>query len=334
MDEVAERAGVSQSTVSRALRGSAKVRPETRERVQAIARELGFVPSRSASSLASGKLRRIAVLIGSPLVDWFSGSVLDGLYPVLSEAGYDLVLYRVHDRMERSEFFATLPAERNADALIVASFTLDEAEHARLAEMGMPVVYLNQSSSQALSVSIDDESGARSAVRHLLRLGHERIAFLRHDPLPGFQWSALRRYDGYRSALAEAGIEPDPALHLVIPQGTGIGSRALSALLELEPTPSAVFVENDDVAVKLLIALGESGLRCPDDISVVGFDDQDLASAFGLTTVAQPATALASTAARLAVALANGDRSATESVVLPTQLILRSSARRVPGVAR
>jgi len=330
MQDVAVQAGVSLATVSRALRGADNVRPDTAQRVRRVAAELGFVASRSASSLASGKLDRIAVLIGSPLEDWFSGTVLDGIYPVLRENGYDLILYRVHDAAERAEFFETLPATRNADALVVASFALTAAEHDRLTAMRMPLVYLNQDAPGHSSVSIDDVEAARTGVAHLVRLGHERIAYLHNATEPGFRWSAERRYLGYRAALEDAGLDPERQVRIRLPDGPRFGRQALAELLSAPDTPTAVFAEHDGLAVPLLLALGRAGLRYPDDLSVVGFDDQSSAEPHELTTMAQPAEELARQAARRACALARGDVAGAESLLLPTTLVLRGSTSRYP----
>ena len=138
MADVAGRAGVSVATVSRALRGSDLVSPATTERVRAAAAELGFSVSRTASSLATGRLRRIAVLVGGSLGAWFNGAILDAIYGRLRRADHEMLIFRVVDAAERTDFFTTLPARRNADAIIVASFALTPAERARLARSRCP----------------------------------------------------------------------------------------------------------------------------------------------------------------------------------------------------
>src|SRR3954452_12643896 len=143
MADVARLAGVSVSTVSRALRGSDLVSPETTARVRAASDELSFAVSRAASSLATGKLNRIAVLVSGSLGTWFNGTLLDSVYATLHQSGQELLIYRTLDSAERDEFFAALPARRNADALIVASLELTAAQRGRLRDLGMPLVYVN-----------------------------------------------------------------------------------------------------------------------------------------------------------------------------------------------
>src|SRR5829696_10200383 len=162
MQDVADLAGVSVATVSRALRGSPLVAESTRDRVLAAAEELSFSISRAASSLATGRLERIAVLVSGRLSSWFNGSVLDAIYEHLHAARHELIIYRIIDEGQHAEFFATLPARRNADALIVASFALTTAEHQRLRNLSLPLIYLNQRVRGAASVSIDNLQAART----------------------------------------------------------------------------------------------------------------------------------------------------------------------------
>ena len=206
MEDVARLAGVSVSTVSRALRGSDLVSPETTARVRAAADELSFAISRAASSLATGKLNRVAVLVSGSLGTWFNGTLLDSVYATLHQAGQELLIYRTLDSAERDEFFATLPARRNADALIVASLELTAAQRSRLRELGMPLVYVNQRVRGAAAVSIDDAAGAAGATRHLLSLGHRRIAFVGWAHAAGTHPSSSDRLSGYRQVMTEAGI--------------------------------------------------------------------------------------------------------------------------------
>ena len=185
MQDVADLAGVSVATVSRALRGSSLVNDATRERVLAAAEDLSFSVSRAASSLATGKLNKIAVLVSGRLNSWFNGSVLDAMYEYLHAARQELIIYRILDDAQRIEFFATLPARRNADALVVASFALTTAERRRLRNQAIPLIYLNQRVRGAVSVAIDDLEAARTGARHLIELGHRRIGFVTTAQLTG-----------------------------------------------------------------------------------------------------------------------------------------------------
>lgn len=328
MADVAARAGVSVATVSRALRGSDLVAAATIARVRAVADELGFSVSRSASGLATGRLGRIAVLVGGALHSWFNGSILDAIYGRLHAADQELSIFRILNRAERDEFFTTLPARRNADAIIVASFALTRAERARLSALSMPVVYLNQQARGAASVSIDDVAAARSGVRYLGNLGHRRIAFGRTENRMGFGFSAIERVDGFRRERSAAGV---PAAEQVVLTASDVrdGDGLLGQLLALDPMPSALLVDSDELAMSLLEAMLRSGLRAPEDLSVLGFDDHSMAALFGLSTIAQPVGLLGERAAEMALTLAAGAALPRRSIVLPTRLLPRRTTGRV-----
>ncbi len=322
MEDVARRAGVSVSTVSRALRQSELVSPATAARVQQAAAELSFAISRTASSLATGKLNRVAVLVSGPLSTWFNGTLLDSVYAALHSAGQELLIYRTLSEAERDEFFATLPARRNADALIVASLELTPAQRYRLRELGMPLVYVNQRVRGAASVAIDDQAGAATATRHLLNLGHRRIAFVGWAHAVGTHPSSADRLVGYRAALTEAGIDAGPVLAT---SGRSAGAPVVAEILGRHPLPTALVVESDELAFTVLAELARLGIRVPEQISVIGFDGHAMGPAFGLSTIAQPVDDLGRRAAELALHLAAGDRVRDKTVPIPTRLILRST---------
>lgn len=332
MADVATAAGVSTSTVSRALRGAASVRPKTAARVREAARTLDFTISPSAASLATGKVNRIAVLLGSPLTDWFSGSILDTIYRVLREAGFNLLLYRVHGGQERRSFFETLPARRNADALIVASFHLTAAERRTLEQMRIPLVFLSQLVDGAPSVGIDDADAGRQAVRYLYGLGHRTFCYARANRAleEGFRWSASDRYRGFRSELAELGLPQGPGSLLEENLDRDTGPR-LAARIIAGPLPVAVVAENDELAMRIVLALDDQGVRVPDDVSLIGFDGQEAAARIGLTTVAQPVDRLAAAAAETAVRLARGEapEAVPQRVIFDTRIVVGRSTRAV-----
>ncbi|AXG83025.1 LacI family transcriptional regulator [Streptomyces paludis] len=327
MADVAERAGVSVSTVSRTLRGLPSVSADTRDRVERAAHELSFAISRSASSLVTGRTGRIAVL-GPRLESWFLGAVLAGVHTVLRETGYDLLVYSVTDLAERRAFFDRLPARRNADALLVTSFDLTPEEHAGLDALGMPVVLVSQYAPDRPSVYVDDAAGARQGVRHLVNLGHRRIAFVQPRDDTGFSWSSRARLTGYRQALEAAGIPYDDALVRRPAQHVRRElSGTIGAFMSLPEPPTAIFADSDEVAVQLISALRAAHLDVPGDMSVMGFDDHQLAEWLDLSTVAQPAREIGGAAARLACAIiesATGDER-TRHVEFPTSVVARGS---------
>ena len=327
MQDVADLAGVSVATVSRALRESSLVAEPTRDRVLAAAEELSFSISRTASSLATGKLDRIAVLVSGRLSSWFNGSVLDALYERLHAARQELIIYRIIDDEQRAEFFGTLPARRNADALVVASFALTAAEHQRLRNLSVPLIYLNQRVRGAASVSIDDLEAARKGTRHLIDLGHRRIGFVTTLQPSGLVHNAADRIHGYRAELARSKLGRDPAL-IFTASSDSDGEAIAAELISRSTQPTALVVATDELALSVLAALGRAGIYAPGDISVLGFDDHAMAERFGLTTVAQPVTELGRTAATMALRLAAGRSLRPKAITLPTHLILRHTTAR------
>jgi len=333
MSDVAQRAGVSVTTVSRALRQSKLVSVDTRTRVSAVAEELGFAVSRTASSLATGRTGRVGVLVSGHLGSWFNGSILDGMYETLRNSGHELLIYRITDAAERESFFATLPARRNADALIVASFALTPAEQGRLQDLSMPLVYLNQQAPEAASVSIDDVAGSRMAARHLLNLGHRRIAFVQADSADGFFYSASSRVQGYRAELTDAGLSAE--LLVLHARSATDGEHVVGQFLASPTMPTALMVESDELAMSVMAACWRVGLRTPEDVSVLGFDDHAMAATFGLSTIAQPVDVLGREAATLALGLVSSTlpkpsdaRPEPLDVTVATRLVLRSSTTR------
>ncbi|GGW92623.1 LacI family DNA-binding transcriptional regulator [Streptomyces lomondensis] len=330
MADVAERAGVSTSTVSRTLRGLSTVSPEVRARVEKAARELNFAVSRQAASLVTGRTGTIAVLV--PTLDsWFMGSALSSLATLLRAAGLQLSVYEIPDLAERTAFFQHLPARRNADALLVFSFDLTDEETARLDDLGMPVIYVSRHVDGRPSVYADDVAGALHGTRHLLNLGHRRIAFVQTTGARGFSFSSEERLVGYQQALIEAGVPLDDDLVVATRAGSKrAAAEVLGTLLSLREPPTAVFAEQDEVAVALVWNLRRTRIAVPEHISVLGFDDQPPADWFDLSTVAQSPSEMGRQAGELALKLIDDPEGEQgRHVVLPTQLIPRATTAPV-----
>ncbi|WP_405670080.1 LacI family DNA-binding transcriptional regulator [Streptomyces sp. NBC_01530] len=332
MADVAERAGVSASTVSRTLRGLSNVSPDVRVRVEQAARELNFAISRHASSLVTGRTGIVAVLVPT-LNSWFMGSALSSLGPLLRAAGLELAVYVVPDLAERASFFEQLPARRNADALLVFSFDLTDEESARLDDLGMPVIYVSQHADERPSVYVDDVAGARHGTRHLLNLGHRRIAFVQTVGATGFSFSSHERLLGYQQALTEADVPFDDSLVVATPFPYKRGvTEALGKLLSLREPPTAVFAEQDELAASVIWTLRKSRVEVPERMSVLGFDDQPVAEWFDLSTVAQSPSDMGRVVGELALELINDpDADPRRHVVLPTHLIPRATTAPAPG---
>ena len=282
--DVARTVGVSTATVSRALRGLPRVSPETRVRVLQAAAELDYVASPSAAGLASGQTRAVGVIV--PFVTrWFFASVVQGAEELLREAGYDLLLYNLGGDMEaRHRVFQTHLLRKRVDAVLVLSLTPTDEEVAALARLERPVAVVGAVVDGWSSVGIDDDETARIAMRHLLDLGHRRIGYVGGSLEDQLDFAApLDRLTGYRAALKEAGLPEDPALEVVGDFTVRGGLAATRLLLATEPPPTAIFAASDEMAVGVVHALREAGLRVPEDVSVIGIDDHEMAEFFELT---------------------------------------------------
>jgi LacI family repressor for deo operon, udp, cdd, tsx, nupC, and nupG len=304
--DVARRAGVSVATVSRALRGLPNVSRDTRTRVLSAADDLGYSASPLASGLATGRMRAVGVVL-QYAGGWFFAEVVRGIEQALRRHDYDLVLHVLSDDQRRREFFASLPVRRRVDAILVVGLELDDAEAEVLRSLGLPLAWVGEPVEGAHGELVDDAAAARVAVEHLLALGHRRIACVGGDT--STSGPARLRTQGYRQALAAAGLEPEQGWEL---DGgfTPEGARAVVvALMEAAgERPTAFFCHSDEMAFGALGALRELGFDCPRDVSVVGLDGHELAATFGLTTVAQPVLELGGQAARWLVAhLADAD---------------------------
>lgn len=323
IEAVARLAGVSTATVSRALRGLPNVSTDTRARVLAAAAQLDYVISPSASRLASGQTRSIGVV--SPYLGrWFFGQVLSGAEEVLREAGYDVLLFALPDEAARTDFFTRMPLRRRVDGVLILTLPLDAAEIATLANLGLPLGSVGVPGHGMSVVGIDDVAAARTAVNHLVNLGHERIALIGGGPSEPIHFRVPHdRLAGYRSTMADAGLPVLPGYELDGRFTYTGGEDAMGQLLSMSVPPTAVFAESDEMAMGAMRAVRRAGLRVPDDVSIVGFDDHELAAMMDLTTVAQPAADQGRIAAQLLLDRIAGG--AQEQRQVPTRLVLRSS---------
>ena len=336
--DVAKAAGVSVSTVSRALRGLDRVNPETRERVEKEANRLHFSFSKSASSLASGKTMRIAVLLPSEISSWFNSHAFEGIYEVMSKADYDVVPYIVWTQEDLDRFFQNLPGNRNVDAIIEASFDFDEAKKRVLGELTIPVVGMNAPSTHGLDagVAIDDAAAMSAIVRFLKSLGHKTLAYI-GQPVNAspFICSDIVREKGFLDAAKECGYGDDdiiivPSLtHMDVQNEQDIYSGIVAQLFSAPKQPTGICVSVDAAAVPLLKGLRRMGWRVPQDVSVVGFDDDPSASIVDMTTMHQNPTEIGRIAARKTLALLAGETLEEPFSVIPTSLVLRSTTERV-----
>jgi LacI family transcriptional regulator, repressor for deo operon, udp, cdd, tsx, nupC, and nupG len=323
--DVAEAAGVSIATVSRALHGMPRVSPATRQRVLDAAADLRYVASPSAASLASGQTMAVGVV--APYVNrWFFAAVVHAAEERLRAAGYDMLLYSLGtDDSERRRAFSGDLLRKRVDAVLVLGLQPSPEEAEDLSKAG-PVAIVGVPVPGWASVRIDDEAAARSAVEHLVDLGHREIAFLGGPPDDPLHSAAPRdRLHGYRAALAAAGIAHDPAREVVGDFTVRGGMAAMRELLEQPDRPTAVFAASDEMAMGAAHVARRAGVGVPQELSVIGIDDHEMAELYDLTTVAQPVAQQGVIAADLITAALEEPDRPQPAIVLPTHVVVRGS---------
>ena len=329
---VARAAGVSQSTVSRALRGDPRVREETRLRVDQAARRLGYVPNSLAASLASRSTRTVAVIV-SDLTNPFFPSLLTPIYDELQIMGYRVVLFTERTDIPTGQETLRRLLDRSIDGVLVTTATLGSRFAVELQQRGLPMVLLNRyiDGLDVDRVVSDNHGGAVIGGRHLLELGHRRIAVVRG---PSNTSTSRDRVAGLSEVLAEGGVPLDPAL---VREGTfshQSGYQHTRELLRLPDPPTAIVCGNDVVAFGALDAALSLGVRVPQDVSILGYDDIPMAAweVFQLTTLRQPMGDMARAAVHM---LAERIENAREvgpgrEQVFATSLVRRATVDRPP----
>jgi LacI family transcriptional regulator len=285
--DVASQAGVGASTVSPVLHGG-QVSGRARARVTAAIDDLGYRPRASARALVTGSTGTLALVV--PFFTHPSAvERLRGVLAAVDQADYELVVCNVGTPAQRDEYLGRRSPLDRSDGLLIQSLAPTDEEADAFLRAGSPVVLLDAFHPRLPSVLADDVAGGMLATRHLIELGHERIAFIGDRPDPGFGFVASdRRRDGYRRALQEAGIAVRPDLEREGPHGRLVAHRLTRELLCLPEPPTAVFAASDTQALGVLEAANAEGFSVPDDLSLVGFDDLEVAPYVGLTTVHQP----------------------------------------------
>jgi len=327
IDDVARTAGVSTATVSRALRGLPHVSDATRAAITRVALDLGYVASKSASNLATGRTRTVGV-VTPHIAKWFFAQAIEAVEQELRADGYDVLLMVLPPTTDHSRpVFEPEELRQRVDAVCVLTVPLTGRELDGLRRLGLPIVFLGGSVSGAMSVCIDDVEVGRTAGEHLIALGHRRIAHIGGDPNEPLNFNApVDRRAGWLSALRAAGLDPDPRLDEVGFFTLDGGRAAMQRLLALPDPPTAVFAASDEMAFGALDAARTAGVRVPGDLSVIGVDDHELAPLLDLTTVSQPIADQGRQAADLLLAALRGGRTHTqERALLPISLVVRGS---------
>jgi LacI family transcriptional regulator len=332
--DVALRAQVHPSTASRALNPDTRplVKPETAERVLQAASALGYLPNPIARGLKTNRSSSVGVLIPD-LTNPLFPPIVRGIEDALLEVGYRALLVNTdNDPRREVDQVASLRA-RQVDGLIVATARLEHPMVAQLAEEGFPLVLVNRrlESAGVPSVTADDASGVAMAMRHVAGLGHRRVAHL-----AGPQWTSTgqTRLRAYRQAVLDLGLDADPDLVVVAEAWTEEqGSRAMTELIERDTGFTAVIAGNDLIALGCYDVIYDRGLRCPEDVSVVGFNDMPFVDKLRppLTTVRIPHYRIGSEAAHLLLQRIRDPQAPTKSILLPLSLVTRQSTGPPPA---
>ncbi|GCE22661.1 LacI family DNA-binding transcriptional regulator [Dictyobacter kobayashii] len=315
IDDIARLAGVSKATVSRAMNGKPDVDPATRERILSIVEKEGFKPSATAVGLA-GRSHLISVLIPSMASETYIFDILRGVADVVTEAGYELVLYSVNENAQdnnRNTVIDRILTSKLSAALLAILPGQLGGHIAQLYKPDFPIVMIDDSeppSDKMPWVGVRNSEGARKAVFHLYSLGHRRIA---HVTGPLQRLCSRERLEGYRSALADLGLEYDPALVVSGEFSAPSGHAAALPLFNLpaDQRPTAIFAANDFMAYGIIDAAHSYHLRIPEDIALIGFDDTSSSVHMqpSLTTVRQPFYELGQTGCQLLFSLLEQSRS-------------------------
>ena len=333
--DVAAASGVGVGTVSRVINGAANVREATRLKVLAVVEQLGYQPSHLATALARGTARTVAIVVprltAPSVVERLAGALT-----VLNAEGYETVVCNVDSPAQRDHFLSSLPRRHRTDGVIVVSLPLRADHIAPFRRAGVPLVTVDVSVRGLPHTVIDDVAGGRLAARHLLSLGHSRIGFVgdrvdrKAATALGFT-SSDRRLEGFRSALAWACTPADGRLVRIGPHGPAHAEAFAAELLALPDPPTAIFAASDTQAMGVLAAADRLGVHVPGQLSVIGFDDIQLASLVGLSTVRQPLEESGAEGARRLCALLRGEQIRPLRQMLALQLVQRSTTDRAPA---
>jgi LacI family transcriptional regulator len=328
IQDVARKAGVSVSTVSRVLNEKVDVASDTQDRILAVIAELGYTSNLAARSMRSHRKNLIGLVvpdIGFP----YSIEIMKGINQAIAESKFDLLVYTTGDvhksgaASHEQHYVSLLNNSITDGVVIVASAAADFITDAPIVAVDPHVINPNYPSVQGTNYQ-----GALEAMHYLLSLGHRRIGFICGRPEIG---SAGRRLKGYQDGLLSAGIELDEALIAPGDFSTAIGHQCALQLLALHNPPTAIFAANDQSAIGVYQAADELGIRIPDDLSIVGFDNISEARFLGLTTVDQFLADMGYVAIQMLIKLINNEPLDVQIQKMPTKLVERNSCRNLAG---
>jgi LacI family transcriptional regulator len=327
--DVAERAGVSITTVSNALNQPSRVAAATLEKVLAVVDELGFTPKAAAVSQARKGVGRIGVL--APFTSYESFRTrLTGVLTACAGRNVEVVVFDLESAAGSfSPLLSSLPASGRLDGLLVMGLPLEDAMAERLSRRNIPTVLVDSFHHSFASVNVDDERGGYLAGEHLLGRGHRSFAFVSerlvplHSPL---DLQGHKRLAGFVKALVDAGLPEDALRHVQTSHDIAGGRRAVEEMRTWDALPDAVFAHSDDLAAGVLAGLRDAGIGVPGEVAVMGYDDGPLAEALDLTTVRQHLAETGSAGARLLLDAIATPATGARQLLLPVEVVPRLTA--------
>ncbi len=328
--EIAKKAGVSPATVSRALRGMHHVNERTRKRIIEAAQLLDYPIRPDLLPRSEGGKTNTIGVIAPFLSRWYFSQALAGAEQALREAGLDLLLYNFAQVDARQRVFQQKKLVGKVDGLIVISLPPTEKEFEQILGLGIPVSLLGIADKRCSSVTVDDMKGAEAAANYLIEMGHRDIAIMAGQYERAFNFLVAReRKDGFLKVLQESNIEFNPEFEMISDFDSHTAELAMDEFLRRKKLPTAIFCESDEMAFGVMKSLRKKGLRVPEDISIIGYDDHEFSDTVGLTTIAQPVQFLGQLAASQIMAKIEKPDSPTAQMKVPTSLIIRSSVAAI-----
>ena len=329
--EIAEKAGVSPATVSRALRGLHHVNAKTRKVIIDAARELDYPIRPDLLPRGSNEKTNTIGVIAPYISRWFFSQAIAGIEQALREAGIDLLLYNFAQIDARQRVFQQSKLVGKVDGLIVISLPPTEKEFEKILGLGIPVSLLGVPNDRCSYVSIDDVAGAEVATQHLIDMGHREIALMIGQREITFDFKvASQRQEGFMNVLRRNNIEFSPDYELVADFDSHTAELAMDEFLSRKKLPTAIFCESDEMAFGVYRALQKKGLRVPEDFSIIGYDGHEFSTTIGLTTIAQPVRFLGQLAASQVMARIDKKTEGQLSQMnVPTELVVRDSVLKL-----
>ncbi|WP_243549763.1 LacI family DNA-binding transcriptional regulator [Priestia megaterium] len=324
--DVAKLSGLSKTTVSRVINNHSYVSEEKKNRVLKAMKELNYTPNPSARKLRGQVTTTIGVIVPKIINPFFS-YLVDSIEQVAYKKGYHVLIFQSNEDKEKELAFLNLLKTKQVDGIIMTSIENDWSLIEPFTEYG-PILLCNEyvNNANVPIVRLNQYKGAYIGVKHLLEKGHRKIGYCTGG-LFAEEGKDKDRNQGYQKALQEAGIQPDPKWIFVNQHSIEDGKQVVKKILSMEDRPTAIFTGSDEIAGGTMIEAKESGLSIPNDLAIIGFDDQPLAQMLDpkLTTIRQPIDQMGIKAMEILIDMLNDSESTVETFELPIELVVRSS---------